>query len=655
MTSNNIRNIGVLAHVDAGKTTLTEQMLFLSGAINNIGSVDKGTSHTDFLDIERQRGISVQSAHTTFYWKGTKINLIDTPGHTDFTAEVERILPALDGAILVISAAEGVQAHTLSLWNTLKSRNIPCLIYVNKIDRIGVDIDAIINELITELGINPVLMQNTINTAEQDANIHPIWKDGSDAERLSMLEPLAEEDESLLEAFIDEKAPEFDNIDKTLIKLTQSGKAQPLFFGCAKNSIGIKEILDGIIKYLPSPKGDNNNPFAGVIYKIIHDPILGRAAHIRIFEGILSIRDEIYNSRLDKYEKVNLVRKANGNSWVDVKELHAGDIGVITGLNESIIGDVLGKEPKKYNIIPISMPLFTTQIKNREEKDYAALAKALQILCSEDPRLDFEWLREEREFHIKIMGWMQIEILIHIIKTRFNIDVEFDDPAVIYKETPSEIGEGYEEYTMPKPCWAVVRFRIEPGKRGSGVIYKSEVSTDKIKQKYQNEIERTINTALKQGIKGWEVTDIKITLIGDEDHEIHSRPGNFILATPIAIMNGLNNIGTTLLEPIVEMTIKAPDEMLGKIANDLTLMRGSFANPEIENGKFTLQAFVPLATSMDYAIKLTSRSGGKARLSTHFHGYQSVEDNLGKKCKYRGINPLDRSKYILWKRKAITL
>ena len=655
MTPTNIRNIGILAHVDAGKTTLTEQMLYLSGAINKKGSVDKGTSHTDFLDIERQRGISIQSAHTSFIWNNIKINLIDTPGHTDFTSEVERILPALDGAILVISAAEGVQAHTESLWKALKDRQIPCLLFINKIDRIGVDINNVIKELRSELNITPIIMQHVTNSAQQEANILPLWKDCSEKERLSLMEPLAEEDEELLEAFMDEHAPEFNILDSKLKHQVISCHAQPIFFGCAKNSIGIKEILNGIVNYLPSPQGNIEESFSAVVYKIIHDNSLGKAAHVRIHNGSIKVRSDVYNPRIYKYEKVNLLRKANGNSWEETKILNAGDIGVIIGLNESIIGDVLGESNQNYYNSPINMPLFTTQVKNIEDKDYAALANALQILNSEDPRLEFEWLRNEKEFHLKIMGWMQIEILTHIIKSRFNIDVKFNDPSVIYKETPLTIGEGFEEYTMPKPCWAVVRLRIEPGERGSGVQYNSIVSTDRIKQKYQNEVERTINAALQQGIKGWEVTDIKITLIGDEDHEIHSRPGNFVLATHIAIMKGLSNTGTTLLEPIIAMTIKAPEEMLGKVAHDLTTMRGTFANPKISDGKFTLKALVPLATSMDYSIKLTSRSGGKARITSHFHNYQPIEDALGKTRKYIGINPLDRSKFILWKRKAITL
>jgi ribosomal protection tetracycline resistance protein len=299
------------------------------------------------------------------------------------------------------------------------------------------------------------------------------------------------------------------------------------------------------------------------------------------------------------------------------------------------------------------VPLLTVQVKAVSDKDYAALAEAMSELAMEDPALEFEWLREEAEFHIKVMGWIQMEVLERILADRFGISARIENPTVIYKETPSGTGEGFVRYWMPKPCWAIVRFRIEPGERGSGVAFQSIVPVNDIQQKYQNEVERSISGALKQGIKGWEMTDLRITMIAGEDHPVHSRPGDFTVATPMGIMDGLVNTGTTLLEPMIRFQIQATEELLGAIVSDITRMRGSFESPVMDDGRFTIGGMVPLATSIDFPVKLSSRSGGKARISTQFCGYRECTDELGVIRPYKGISPLDTAKYILKARKAI--
>jgi ribosomal protection tetracycline resistance protein len=282
------------------------------------------------------------------------------------------------------------------------------------------------------------------------------------------------------------------------------------------------------------------------------------------------------------------------------------------------------------------------------------MAEALQQLSSEDPHLDFRWFHEERELHLKIMGPVQSEIVADTLKNRFGLEAAFSDPTVIYKETPAKSGIAAESYTMPKPCWGVVKYLLEPAERGSGVSYRSKVGVNDIKRKYQNEIEACIPEALKQGIKGWEVTDLSITLVGGEDHVLHSRPGNFKLATNIALMKGLTETDTILLEPILAFRISAPEEYLGKVTADIISMRGSFEPAEIARGGFTLRGRLPLATSMDYAIRLGSLTGGKANLSVVFDGYEECPEGLGVIREYKGISPLDRSKYILKMRGAIT-
>lgn len=652
-----IQNIGILAHVDAGKTTLTEQFLFLGGATRSPGNVDKGSAITDNLEVEKERGISVRSVATSFEWNGTEINLIDTPGHIDFSAEVERVLRVLDGAILLVSAVEGVQAHTYSLWNALQDLNIPTIIFINKIDRSGADVPEVFNELQRELSIPLFALQYPVNEGDSDANTRDLLSNKEPDEVTTALfekslETLAEIDEEVLEAFIEgNQLPEKRLLDKVK-KLSRENKISPVFVGVAKNGIGTEKLLDGVLDYLPKANTHMDSELSALVFKLEHDKTLGRLAHVRLFAGSLKNRDNILNFSQQIEEKVSQIKKLYTTKLEDIPELNAGDIGVISGLTNVMVGDILGSPQGVPEITSLNAPLLTVQVRPINENDYAALAIALLELASEDPLLYFKWLKDDKELHLKIMGAIQMEILQIIIKTRFGIEAEFVDPTVIYKETPSQPAQGTVRYTMPKPCWAVMTFSIEPGERGSGIVFESKVSVDKIKNKYQNEVERTINKALAQGIKGWEVTDIKITLIDGEDHEMHSRPGDFILATPMGLMKALKNSGTALLEPMLKFSITAPEEILGKIASDLNNMRAEIGSPVFNNEKFILKGTVPAATSLDYAIKFSSLTGGKGKLKFSFSGYRKCSDELGQIREYKGVNPLDESKWILHARGA---
>lgn len=648
----NIRNIGILAHVDAGKTTITENFLYLSGQTKKLGNVDDGTAQTDFLDVERERGISVRSSNTTFEYEGVKINLIDTPGHVDFSADVERVLRVLDCAVLVVSAVEGIQAHTETLWKALQNLNIPTIIFINKIDRAGADIELVINEIKKELTDKLAVLYDALNEATNDADIITVWNNENRSDQV--VEAIANSDESILEKYLEEQEISFSELNQSLIKAVHQCNLHPVLLGSAKNSIGVKELLDAIINYLPGSNANESKSLSALVYQITHDKTMGQVAHVKVYNGVIKNRELIKNVSQDMVEKVTQLRKFISNKFLDVGEVKAGDIVGICGLQNAKVGDVLGEFSENLpDDISLRTPLLTVQVKAKNEKDYVALAEALQELSKEDPSLEFEWLREDKELHVKIMGWIQIEVLEKILENRFAIKAKFDDPTVIYKETPSKKGEGFVRYWMPKPCWAIMKFLIEPGERGSGIMYESKISVDDVHQKYQNEVERTIPNALKQGIKGWEVTDLKITLIEGEDHTIHSNPGDFIVATPMGIMDGLVNTGTTLLEPLISFKISATEDLLGAITSDITQMRGTFESPEMENGKFVLSGILPVATSLDFPVRLSSRSGGKAKISTKFYGYQECSDELGQTREYKGISPLDTSKWILKARKAL--
>lgn len=650
---NNIQNIGILAHVDAGKTTITEQFLYLASATRALGNVDKGTAITDFLEVEKERGISVRSAPVSFTWKETQINLIDTPGHVDFSAEVERVLRVLDGAILVVSAIEGVQAHTYTLWHALQDLKIPTIIFINKIDRPGADVFKVVDELNKELKANAIPVCFTDN----EHNVSDLWVDESQnveiiALQEKYLEQLAGQDDELLGDYLDGLEIKGSRIKEIIQKLSLKAKLSPILVGAAKMESGVKELLDAIGHYIPAAKNDSEKEPSALVFKLEHDKKQGRLAHVRLFGGQLKNRDLVHNRSLGIDEKIARIQKVHTNKKEDIGELFAGDIGIVSGMSQVRVGDVLGKPDGIPKATSLNVPLLTVQAKAINEQDYAPLAAALQELASEDPMLDFIWLKTEKELHLKIMGAIQTEILQSILKNRFAIQAGFSEPTVVYKETPSKPGEGYVRYWMPKPCWAIMKFKIEPGKRGSGVVYESKVSVNDVQKKYQNEVEKTIPKALGQGIKGWEVSDIKITLIEGEDHVMHSNPGDFIIATPMGIMNGLQNTGTTLLEPVLRFTVSAQELDLGKITSDLTNMRAEFANPQFEDGRFSLSGIVPVATSLDYAIRLSSLTGGKGKINYRFGGYRPCADELGQTREYKGVSPLDESKWILHARGA---
>ena len=654
-----LRNIGIVAHVDAGKTTVTENMLYLSGGIRSVGRVDEGTTQTDWLDVERERGISVRAASTVLKWRGTSINLIDTPGHVDFSAEVERTLRVLDAAILVLSAVEGVQAHSETLWKALREREIPTLIFINKIDRMGADSIRVLEDVRRLLSRDILPVQKTSGEGSKEPTVSSIWGDlqmrrmAQDSHDMSEYEFLAEHDEELLEKFLNVEPVTDAELRATLGRLSRNGTVFPVFFGSALNGLGISELLDGVIEYLPAPPGDPKKPVAGVVFKIERDATMGKMAYVRLYNGSLENRDSVFNLTQGHEEKITQIRKVFGRKFEDVGRLETGDIGVICGLTQVKIDDILGSAEGVPDKTTIAHSLLKVQVSPVKENEYMALVAALQELSDEDPLLGMEWIKEEPEIHIKVMGTIQTEVLASLLKSRFGLAVTFAKPSVIYKETPTTAAQGFVSYTMPKPCWAVLRFLIEPGERGSGLIFTSEVRDEQILNRYQHQVEQTLPRALEQGLYGWEVTDLKVTLIDGEHHVEHTHPLDFVVATPMGIMDGLVNTGTTLLEPILHFEIAVPEELGGRILGDLIQMRGTFESPVIINGSFVVEGLIPVATSLDYSIKLSSMSSGRGKMKTRFAGYQVCPLELGATTPRRGINPLDRAKYILSVRNAL--
>lgn len=666
-----LRNIGIFAHVDAGKTTTTEQVLFRSGSIRSLGSVDEGTAQTDWLEVERTRGISVRAAVTRFVWRGVEVNLVDTPGHVDFLSEVERSLRVMDGAVLVISAVEGVQAQTEVIWQALRDLGIPTLLYINKLDRIGADpvrVLAEIRRLLTEEAV-PI---QAVTGVEADfagaVGLVPLGggMESADAAAPSGGDPLVREarerladavavhDDALLEKVLAGEALSDGELAAALADASRKARLFPVLYGASSRGIGVEPLMDALVALLPEPAGDEEAPLSGIVFKLDKDPTMGRVAYVRLYGGVLRNRDAVRNATQDIEEKITQIRKVEGQRSEDVGLLRAGDIAAVYGWSRARIGDVVGSPEGVPGERRLAEPLLTVQAHWPGEAHYATVVAAFQELADEDPQLDVQWIAEDRELHLKVMGPIQVEVLSQMMESRFGLEVSFDEPSVIYKETPVAPGEGFVAYTMPKPCWAILRFKIEPLPRGSGLDYHSVVRSEHLLERYQNEVARRVPEALEQGLRGWPVTDLKITLVEGQHHVWHTHPLDFVVATPMGLMDGLVNTGTKLLEPMLSYRLSTPEEFGGKVMSELVLMRGTFDTPVSRGGRMELEGMLPVATSLDFPARLGSLTKGRGTLTTFYGGYQDCPPDVQAERRRRGVNPLDTSKWILATRNALS-
>ncbi len=652
--SNKNLTIGILAHVDAGKTSLTECLLFTAGATTDRGSVDKGSAITDALAMEKSRGISIKTATVDFVWKDTAINIVDTPGHIDFSAEVDRALSVLDLVVLVVSAVEGVQAHTLNLWESIRERGLPVLVFINKIDRSGADLEQVFHTFEKDLDASLFALNYGDNNDPEDPKVIDFAK--IQAYRSTPIvdksfENLADLDEIFLESYLDGKTSDLPTIFAKAKTQIQNQKLTGVLFGSAKMDLGINNLLDQITTLFETNKNTNNEPSAKV-FKVEYDAKLGRMVHVRLYGAQLKNKDSIWSQQLQKEIKINQIFQRKLGKLEQTGTLAAGSIGILTTADLVLAGDVLGHEKFNANFNSISQSVLSVQAIAEEEKDYQKLGEALEILNMEDPQLEFQWYKAEREFHLKILGPIQTEVLKDSLANRFGVQANFSSPKVIYKETPKQAAEGFVRYWMPKPCWAIMTFLIEPAPLGSGVSFTSNVRTSDISVKYQNEVKRALPWSLRQGIKGWEVTDLKVTLIEGSEHTMHSNPGDFLLATPMGILRGLEAADTDLLEPMYAFQIKAKQDLLGPISSDLNQMSAQIDAPVFEGDFFTLTGRVAVAVAIDYGIKFSSTTSGKGRLKFTLDGYEKTVMSEEKVRAYKGVSPLDESQWILHNRGA---
>ena len=718
-----IINLGILAHADAGKTTLVEHMLFRSGALRAPGTIEKGNTQSDRLAVERERGISVRASSVSLEHGGVRVNIIDTPGHIDFVGEAERALSALDAAVLVVSAAEGIQSQTEIFWRALRRLDIPSIIFLNKIDRMGCDPAAVCASLKEEFTGNIIAVNAAVSPGGRDCYVMP--QAASDDDVIA----LCEADGALAADYLaSDGALTTERLTRSLGGLSKSGEAFALLYGSAAQDVGVVELLDAIIEYLPVTEpgegmaGETVNSTAlGVIYKVEHDVAAGKTAYVRLYAGALRNRDAVCYMRRGAYvtvdtvnradsvlyNKITQIRRITGAKSGDSGMLHGGDSAAVIGLSDARAGDIViaykgntfdvrgggrdndngdgGSDDGSGNSdneggsdsgagcgggyggiaplyrkrlilmdsIRLAEPLFSVMVFAGEGQENKLL-QAVREFSDEDPLLEYEWMPDERELVLRVMGKIQLEILETQFMERYGLAVCFSAPTVIYKETPLRPGIGLEEYTMPKPCWAVVQLAIEPLRRGAGYQYESVIKAKTLPYQYQRHVEITVPQALKQGMYNWEVTDIRVTLIGGEHHHVHTHPLDFFLATPIAVMDALRNAGTALLEPFAVMRMTANEQHAGRIIGDITAMRGSFDNPVIRSGNITIEALLPVSESLEYPVRFSSFTSGKGVMKTSFAGYRECPVEFGAVAERRGINPLDRMRWILHKRNALS-
>ena len=579
--------LGILAHVDAGKTTLSEAMLYLSGAIRKAGRVDNRDAFLDTYELERERGITIFSKQAVFAYDDLKITLLDTPGHVDFSAEMERTLQVLDAAVLVIGASDGVQGHTVTLWKLLKRYQVPVFLFVNKMDQQGTDQDVLMRELCDRLG------GGLTNFSEENKN--------------TLLEELAMCDEELLNCFLEKG----DISEELIRKAIAQRKVFPCFFGSALKLFGVRELMEGIVRYMPIsgyPK-----EFGARVFKITRDNQGNRLTHMKITGGCLKARDVL------KTEKVNQIRIYSGEKFDAVNEACAGQVCAVTGLLHTFPGQGFGLE--KTVDRHMLEPVLSYCIYLPEGCDPAAFLPKLMQLQEEDPTLQVVWDEELKEIHAKVMGEVQIEILKHMIRERFGIEVSFGTGRIVYKETIADRVEGVGHFE-PLRHYAEVHLLLEPAEPGSGLLFAADCSEDILARNWQRLILTHLEEKEHRGVlTGSPIPDMKLTLVSRRAHLKHTEGGDFRQATYRAVRQGLMEASGVLLEPVYEFRLEIPEEMIGRAMTDMEKLHGSFTLKERVGGVAVLTGTAPVVTIQDYQKEVTAYTRGHGRLSLSLKGY----------------------------------
>ena len=590
-TGKRVLNVGLLAHVDAGKTTLSESILYQSGAIRNLGRVDHQDAFLDTDEMERERGITIFSKQAVLTWKDTEITLLDTPGHVDFSAEMERVLQVLDCAVLVISGADGVQGHTETLWKLLTRYGIPVFLFVNKMDQEGTDCGKLLAELKSRFSEGCIDFGRVETGAEE------------------VIEEIAVCDEQTMEEYLEKGSVAAASIRR----LVAERKIFPCYFGSALHLQGVEELMNGICTY--QMQKEYPAAFGAKVYKIARDGQGNRLTYLKVTGGTLTVKDVIGENG----DKVNQIRVYSGEKYELLSEADAGKVCAVTGLAETYPGQGLGAE--KDSELPILEPVLTYRIILPDDCNVHTMLRDLKLLEEEEPELHVVWIEKSQEIHVQLMGDVQIEILQRIIKERFGVLVEFGEGSIVYKETIAAPVEGVGHFE-PLRHYAEVHLRLEPGERGSGMQFDSECSEDVLDRNWQRLVLTHLEEKEHKGVlTGSVITDMKITLTSGKAHLKHTEGGDFRQATYRAVRQGLKKAESVLLEPYYEFRIELPSENVGRAMTDIQNRFGKFEAPETLGEMTVLTGIAPVSTLSGYQKDVIAYTGGRGRISLTLKGY----------------------------------
>ena len=609
-----IINIGILAHVDAGKTTLTESLLYTSGAILELGSVDKGTTRTDTMFLERQRGITIQAAVTSFNWNDYKINIVDTPGHTDFITEVYRSLSVLDGAILVISAKDGVQAQTRILFHALQKMNIPTIIFINKIDQYGINLNNIYQNIKEKLSNDIIVMQNVTLTPE--ISIKNIID-------LDDWDPVISKNDKLLEKYIAGEKLTIQELTYEEYRCVKKGSLFPIYHGSARNNIGTQQLIEAISNLFCPEMNENDSELCGRVFKIEYTDHKQRLVYLRLYSGTLHLRDTIILPEKKKVKLTEIYIPSNGE-MVQTKTVCSGDIFIIPN-NTLRLNDIIGNE----KLLPCNVwndktvPILRTRIEPIKIEEREKLLDALTEIADTDPLLRYYVDTITHEIVISFLGTVQLEVICSLLIEKYHINIRIEDPTVIYLEKPLQKAD----YTIhievpPNPFWASIGLSITPLPIGSGIQYESKVSLGYLNQSFQNAVREGINYGLEQGLYGWKVTDCKICFEYGVYYSPVSTPSDFRFLAPIVLEQTLKKAGTQLLEPYCSFILFTPQGYFSRAYNDAQKHCAIIETSQSKNDEVIFTGHIPVRCINEYRNTLTLYTNGQAVFLTELKDYQ---------------------------------
>ena len=609
-----IINIGILAHVDAGKTTLTESLLYTSGAITELGSVDKGTTRTDTMALERQRGITIQAAVTSFDWKNYKINIVDTPGHMDFLAEVYRSLSVLDGAILVISAKDGVQAQTRVLFHALRKMKIPTIIFVNKIDQGGINLQSVYQNIREKLSDEIIVMQDVLFTPEVSL---------TDIADIEKWESVVGENDELLEKYIAGEPLEIQDLQREKCRRIQNSSLFPVYHGSAKNNIGTEKLIEVITETFTSGADNNQSELCGSVFKIEYTDQKKRLVYLRLYSGTLHLRDTILLPQNQKL-KITEMRIPSNGEIVQADIACCGEIAILS--NDTLkLNDILGNTellPRKaWEENPT--PLLRTTVEPQKPEQRELLLNALTEIADTDPLLHYYVDTITHEIILSFLGKVQLEVICSLLIERYHVNINVKEPTVIYLERPSKAANHTIHIEVPpNPFWASIGLSVTPLPMGSGVQYESKVSIGYLNQSFQNAVAEGVRHGLEQGLYGWEVTDCKICFEYGLYYSPVSTPADFRFLAPVVLEQALKKCGTQLLEPYLSFTLYAPQEYLSRAYNDAPKYCAEIESTQLKNDEVIFKGKIPARYIGEYRNDLNFYTNGRSVCLTELKGYQ---------------------------------